>query len=57
MTEQKITVTKEFKAAFKKCMDTYEVTGEELEQEKQRVRENYEQAKICYLDIASRIKN
>lgn len=47
-----ITVTKEFRKAFKKCMDYYGVTGEELESEKQRVRENYEQAEKCYLDIA-----
>lgn len=52
-----ITVTKEFRAAFNKVMDKYEVTGDELEQEKQRVRENYQEAEICYLDIASRIKN
>ncbi len=51
-----ITVTKEFRKAFKKCMDEYGVTGEELETEKQRVRDNYEQAERCYLSIAESIK-
>ncbi len=51
-----ITVTKEFRKAFKKCMDYYGVTGEELETEKQRVRDNYEQAEKCYLSIAASIK-
>lgn len=51
-----ITVTKEFRKAFKKCMDYYGVTGEELESEKQRIRENYEQAEKCYLSIAESIR-
>lgn len=47
-----ITVTKEFRRAFAKCMEFYGVTGEELEYEKQRVRENYADAEKCYIDIA-----
>lgn len=46
------TVSKEFKSAFDFCMEHFEVTGEELSFERQRVRENYEQAQRCYLDIA-----
>ena len=49
------TVSKEFKSAFEFCMSYYEVDGEELAYEKQRVRDNYEQAEICYLDIARRL--
>jgi hypothetical protein len=46
-----ITVTKEFRTAFNFCMEKYGVIGEELEFERQRVRENYEQAEMCYLSI------
>lgn len=46
------TVSKEFKSAFDFCMNHFEVTGEELEFERQRVRDNYEEAQRCYLDIA-----
>lgn len=46
-----ITVTKEFRTAFNFCMEKYGVTGEELEFEKARVRENYEDAERCYLSI------
>lgn len=48
----RITVTKEFKEAFKKVMDFYECTLEEIEFEKQRIRENYQDAERCYLSIA-----
>ena len=50
-----ITVSKEFKAAFKKCMEHWQVTGEELEYEKDRCRANYEQAAQCYLAMAEKI--
>ena len=52
---KKITVTKEFRQAFKKCMDAYGVTGEELEFEKERCRTNYQEAERCYLSIAAEI--
>ena len=52
----KITVTKEFIAAFNLCMKEYGVIGEELAYEKQRVRENYEDAARCYFSIADEIK-
>lgn len=51
-----ITVSKEFQAAFKSCMDHWEVTGEELEFEKERVRANYKEAERCFLSIAANIK-
>lgn len=47
-----ITVTKEFRKAFKKCMDEYKCTEDEIEYEKARVRANYQEAERCYLDIA-----
>lgn len=50
------TVSKEFKKAFEMCIEYYEVTGEELVYEKRRVRDNYEQARRCYLDIANGIE-
>lgn len=50
------TVNREFKEAFDICMEYYEVTGEELEFEKSRVRANFEQAQICYLDIAEGLR-
>ena len=50
-----ITVSKEFRAAFKKCMEFYEVDETEIEYEKQRVRENYADAERCYLDIGSKL--
>lgn len=46
-----ITVSKEFRAAFNFVMEKYGVIGEELEFEKARVRENYEDAERCYLSI------
>lgn len=46
-----ITVSKEFITAFNFCIEKYGVTGEELEYEKSRVRENYDQAERCYLSI------
>ena len=46
-----ITVSKEFLEAFNFVMEKYGVIGEELEYEKSRVRENYEQAELCYLSI------
>ena len=46
------TVSKEFMEAFNFCMDWYGVTGEELAYEKQRVRDNYEAAYQCYMNIA-----
>lgn len=57
MTEQKITVTKEFRAAFKKVMDKYEVTGDELEFEKARCRANYEEAERNYIAIAKNLNS
>ena len=52
----RITVTKEFRQAFKKCMDAYGVTGEELEFEKERCRTNYQEAERCYLSIAGKLE-
>jgi len=37
-------------------MDFYQVTGAELAYEKQRVRDNFEDAKRCYLDIYKKLK-
>lgn len=51
-----ITVTKEFRKAFKKCMDEYKCTEDEIEYEKARVRANYQEAERCYLSIAESIK-
>lgn len=45
-------VSKEFISAFDFCMNYYGVTGKELDYEKQRIRDNYEEAQQCYLDIA-----
>lgn len=53
---QQITVSKEFKAAFNLCMNHYEINGEELEFEKQRVRKNFKDAQICYSSIAKTIR-
>lgn len=53
---QQITVSKEFKTAFNLCMKHYECTVEEIEFEKQRVRENYQDAERCYLSIAEEIR-
>ena len=50
-------VSKEFISAFDFCMNYYGVTGEELDYEKQRVRDNYEEAQQCYLDIAKRFRH
>lgn len=49
--------TKEFIGDFKLCMDHYEVTGEELEYEKQRCRENMKEASICYASIAEKLRS
>lgn len=57
MADPKITVTKEFRQAFKKCMDYYGVTGEELDFEKERCRVNYKEAERCYLSIAKWLEN
>lgn len=57
MAEQKITVTKEFRQAFKKCTDYYGVIGDELEFEKARCRVNYKEAERCYLSIAKGLEN
>jgi hypothetical protein len=46
-----ITVSKEFITAFNFIMEKYGVIGEELDFEKSRVRENYEDAERCYLSI------
>ena len=51
-----ITVTKEFRKAFKKCMDEYKCTEDEIAYEKARVRANYKEAERCYLSIAASIK-
>jgi len=51
-----ITVTKEFRKAFKRCMDEYKCTEDEIEYEKARVRANYQEAERCYLSIAESIK-
>ena len=50
-----ITVSKEFRAAFAKCMEFYEVDDAETGYEKQRVRENYADAERCYVDIAGKL--
>ena len=52
----RITVTKEFRQAFKKCMDAYGVTGEELEFEKERCRTYYQEAERCYLSMAGKLE-
>lgn len=49
------TVKKEFSEAFNRCMQHWNVTGDELEFERQRVRVNYLEAERCYLDIAARL--
>jgi len=46
-----INVSKEFITAFSFIMEKYGVIGDELDFEKTRVRENYEQAELCYLSI------
>lgn len=48
-------VSKKFIEAFELCMKHWNVTGEELEFERQRVRANYTEAERCYLSIASGI--
>lgn len=52
-----IKVSKEFKAAFDLCMAYYEVTGEELQYEMDRVRQNYKEASKCYISIANGLIN
>lgn len=51
-----IRITKEFKSAFEMCMEHWNVTSDELDFEKQRVRANYQDAERCYLSIASQLK-
>ena len=50
-----IRVSKEFIDAFNLCMDYYECEPDEIEYEKQRVRDNYKEAEVCYLSIACEI--
>ena len=45
-------VSKEFMDAFELCMQTYDVTGDELEYEKERVRKSLADANQCYISIA-----
>ncbi len=52
-----ITVSKEFLNDFDFVMKYYNVTGQELEQEKQRVRDNFEVAKECYTSIAKALRS
>lgn len=52
-----ITVTKEFRTAFNFCMAHYEVVEPELSYEKQRVRDNFEQAEKCYLAAYAGLQN
>lgn len=56
MDKKEVKATPEFKEAFALCMDYYEVTGEELEFEKVRVRANYQEAERCYLSIAEGLR-
>lgn len=50
-------ITNEFKKDFYLCMKHWEVSGEELEFEKNRVRKNYLEAERCYASIAGKLRN
>jgi hypothetical protein len=50
-------VTKQFVEDFNYCMEYYGVTGDELEFEKQRCRDNLEEAKRCYASIANELRH
>jgi len=50
-------ITKEFIEDFNYCMEYYKVTPEEIEFEKQRCRENIEEAKRCYYSIANELRH
>ena len=50
-------ITKEFIEDFNYCMQYYKVTPEEIEFEKQRCRENVEEAKRCYYSIANELRH
>jgi len=54
--KMRVTVTKQFKKDFDLCMKHYEVTGEELDYEKARCRENMEEATRCYESIADGLR-
>lgn len=49
-------VSKEFMADFELSMKHYECNQDEIDYEKQRVRENYEDAAVCYKAIADGIR-
>lgn len=49
--------SKKFIDDFNLCMDHYEVTGEELEFEKLRCRDNMKEATICYASIAEKLRS
>lgn len=50
-------ITQEFKKDFYLCIKHWEVSGEELEFEKNRVRKNYLEAERCYASIAGKLRN
>lgn len=52
-----MTVTKQFKRDFDFCMKHYEVTGDELEFEKERCRANMSEAERCYSSVAERLRS
>lgn len=51
----KIKLSKQFVDDFNMVMKYYNVAGDELELEKQRVRDNPEDAIACYTDISKKL--
>ena len=49
--------SKKFIDDFNLCMDHFVVIGEELEFEKQRCRDNMEEATICYASMAEKLRS
>lgn len=50
-------ITKEFVDDFNFCMAYYGVMPDEIEFEKQRCRDNIEEAKRCYSSIANELRH
>ena len=55
MKSSSVRASKEFIQVFDMVMKHYECTPEEVEQAKEAVRNDYENAEICYLEIAKEI--
>lgn len=57
MTETSVNVSRKFIEDFDYCMKFYEVTGKELEFEKERCGANMAEAERCYESVAARLRS